>query len=205
MFIPTFLPLNFATIKVTLLNPSSHVIHSYKSSLLLFSNQFSICLICSAIFSYISQLQLRPRILSRETVSKHLTPSTNSISFLSFCLNFILFFFLISYNSSITNNRTSGLHKFFRSKLSSNLSLLGRDMATRTLFDAEKFDGKNFRRWQEEIYFHLYLLKLDHMLHENALNIDENMIDYTTIIKKRKRDDFLCRGELLNANGRFFI
>ncbi|KAL3830254.1 hypothetical protein ACJIZ3_019056 [Penstemon smallii] len=66
-------------------------------------------------------------------------------------------------------------------------------MDFKPVFEWTKFDGNHVESWQNRIQFHLHLLNLDHMLLKDSLQIEEN--DSET----RKREDLLCRGEILNS------
>ena len=67
----------------------------------------------------------------------------------------------------------------------------------------ERFDGENFSRWQETMKFFLITVKLFYILEDGLETIPEETATDSTELKakraKRKEDDFLCRGHILNA------
>ena len=67
----------------------------------------------------------------------------------------------------------------------------------------ERFDGENYTRWQETMKFFLITVKLFYILEDGLEAIPEETPTDTAELKakraKRKEDDFLCRGHILNA------
>ncbi|PIA34661.1 hypothetical protein AQUCO_03700146v1 [Aquilegia coerulea] len=67
----------------------------------------------------------------------------------------------------------------------------------------ERFDGENFTKWQEKVMFFLTAFKLAYILDDNLTPIPDEKPDDTEALKKqrqkRKEDEFLCRGHILNA------
>ena len=64
----------------------------------------------------------------------------------------------------------------------------------------EKFNGLNFKRWQQNMIFYLTTLNLARFLTEDApqLKEDEHDIQVISAIKAWKHSDFLCRNYVLN-------
>lgn len=71
------------------------------------------------------------------------------------------------------------------------------------LIRLDRFDGGNFTRWQEKVMFFLTSLKLAYILDDNLEQIPEPTPEDTEEIRqkrvKRKEDEFMCRGHILNA------
>ena len=74
---------------------------------------------------------------------------------------------------------------------------------TQELIRLDRFDGGNFTRWQQKVMFFLTSLKLAYILDDNLEQIPEPTPEDTEGIKqkrvKRKEDEFMCRGHILNA------
>ncbi|KAK0571806.1 hypothetical protein LWI29_021874 [Acer saccharum] len=73
------------------------------------------------------------------------------------------------------------------------------------LIRLERFDGENFTRWQEKVKFFLTAFHLAHILADDLETIPEEKADDSKELKekrkKRKEEDYLCRGHILNALG----
>jgi len=71
------------------------------------------------------------------------------------------------------------------------------------LIRLDRFDGGNFTRWQEKVMFFLTSLKLAYILDDNLEQIPEPTPEDTEEIRqkrvKRKEDEFMCRGHILNS------
>ncbi|XP_073121784.1 uncharacterized protein [Henckelia pumila] len=75
------------------------------------------------------------------------------------------------------------------------------------LFRLDRFNGHNFMRWQEKVMFFLTTIKLSYILNDDLAPIPND--DATDDAKrkeelkaqrqKRKVDDFLCQGHILNS------
>ena len=67
----------------------------------------------------------------------------------------------------------------------------------------ERFDGENFTRWQEMMKFFLMIVKLFYILEDEWEIILEETAGEDAALKakgaKRKEDDLMCRGHILNA------
>ena len=65
----------------------------------------------------------------------------------------------------------------------------------------EKFNGIDFKRWQQKMLFYLTTLNLAHFLREEALALKENEIDKQVVaaVEAWKHADFLCRNFILNG------
>ena len=67
----------------------------------------------------------------------------------------------------------------------------------------ERFDGDNFTHWQETMKFFLVTVKLFYILEDDLEEIPEETDKDDAALKakraKRKEDDFLCRGHILNS------
>ena len=65
----------------------------------------------------------------------------------------------------------------------------------------EKFNGTEFKRWQQKILFYLTTLNLALFLREDALALKENETDrkVVAVVEAWKHADFLCRNYLLNG------
>ncbi|KAI9178190.1 hypothetical protein LWI28_023694 [Acer negundo] len=70
----------------------------------------------------------------------------------------------------------------------------------------ERFDGENFTHWQEKVKFFLTTFHLAHILEDDLETIPKEKADDSKELKekrkKRKEEDYLCRGRILNALGR---
>ncbi|XXG63020.1 hypothetical protein AAC387_Pa05g1293 [Persea americana] len=65
----------------------------------------------------------------------------------------------------------------------------------------EKFNGTEFRRWQQKMLFYLTSLNLARFLHEEApaLKEDETEKQVVAAVEAWKHADFLCRNYILNG------
>ena len=65
----------------------------------------------------------------------------------------------------------------------------------------EKFNGIEFKRWQQKMMFYLTTLNLTRFLQEDAPALKENETDrqVVAIVEAWKHADFLCRNYLLNG------
>ena len=65
----------------------------------------------------------------------------------------------------------------------------------------EKFNGTDFKRWQQKMLFYLITLNLARFLREDAPSLKENEIDkqVVVVVEAWKHVDFLCRNYLLNG------
>ena len=65
----------------------------------------------------------------------------------------------------------------------------------------EKFNGNDFKIWQEKMLFYLTTLNLARFLHEEALVCNENEIDHQVIamVDAWMRSNFLCKNYILNG------
>ena len=65
----------------------------------------------------------------------------------------------------------------------------------------EKFNGTEFKRWQQKMLFYLTTLNLAYFLQEDAPTLKENETDRQAIatVEAWKHADFLCRNYLLNG------
>ena len=65
----------------------------------------------------------------------------------------------------------------------------------------EKFNGTEFKRWQQKILFCLTTLNLAKFLYENAPNLKENQMDRQVVaaMEAWKHADFLCKNYILNG------
>ena len=65
----------------------------------------------------------------------------------------------------------------------------------------EKFNGTEFKRWQQKMLFYLTTLNLAHFLQEDAPTLKENETDKQVVaaVKVWKHVDFLCRNYILNG------
>ena len=86
---------------------------------------------------------------------------------------------------------------------SSSINLNALQVMNQHLTRLERFDGENFTRWQETMKFFLITVKLFYILEDNLEEMPEETDKDTDELKakraKRKEDDFLCRGHILNA------
>lgn len=86
--------------------------------------------------------------------------------------------------------------------VTSSIRVMNQDLAR-----LDRFDGHNFTRWQEKVLFFLTTIKLSYILGDDLPSIPDEKEDDTDECKKklhearqkRKEDDFLCRGHILNA------
>ncbi|XP_052291672.1 uncharacterized protein LOC107178598 [Citrus sinensis] len=64
----------------------------------------------------------------------------------------------------------------------------------------EKFNGQNFKRWQEKIFFYLTTLNLTRFLTEDALKPKEGEMDFQveSAIDAWNHFDFLCKNYIMN-------
>nr|XP_048337171.1 uncharacterized protein LOC125424293 [Ziziphus jujuba var. spinosa] len=64
----------------------------------------------------------------------------------------------------------------------------------------EKFDGANFKRWQQKILFYLTTLSLARFLAEDAPPSDDKSDKETLVaVDAWKNSDYLCRNYVLNS------
>ena len=65
----------------------------------------------------------------------------------------------------------------------------------------EKFDGSNFKRWQQKMQFYLTTLNLVRFLTEDAPQLKEgdNDIQVVSAVDAWKHSDFLCRNYVMNG------
>ena len=65
----------------------------------------------------------------------------------------------------------------------------------------EKFNGIDFKRWQQKMLFYLTTLNLARFLREDAPALKENETDkqVVAVVEAWKHADFLCRNYLLNG------
>ncbi|XP_058783461.1 uncharacterized protein LOC131658150 [Vicia villosa] len=80
----------------------------------------------------------------------------------------------------------------------SSIKLMNQD-----LVKLDRFDGTNYTRWQDKMTFLLTTLKIQYVLDPDLEEIPEPTPDDTNEIKKerkkRKEDELLCRGHILNT------
>ena len=62
----------------------------------------------------------------------------------------------------------------------------------------EKFNGTDFKRWQQKMLFYLTTLSLAKFLCEDPLELNEGETN-RTIVDAWKHSDFLCRNYILNG------
>ena len=65
----------------------------------------------------------------------------------------------------------------------------------------EKFNGTEFKRWQQNMLFYLTTLNLAKFLYENAPNLKENEMDKQVVaaMEAWKHADFLCKNYIPNG------
>ena len=65
----------------------------------------------------------------------------------------------------------------------------------------EKFNGQNFKRWQQKMLFYLTTLNLVRFLTEDApiLKEDEHDVQVISVVDARKHFDFICRNNVMNT------
>ena len=65
----------------------------------------------------------------------------------------------------------------------------------------EKFNGTDFKRWQQKMFFYLTTLNLAKFLHEDAPVLKENEDDSQNVatVEAWNHADFLCKGYILNG------
>ena len=65
----------------------------------------------------------------------------------------------------------------------------------------EKFNGLNFKRWQQKILFYLTTLNFARFLTRQALKVKEyeRDIQVISVVDAWKHSDFLCRNYVMNA------
>ena len=64
----------------------------------------------------------------------------------------------------------------------------------------KKFNGDNFKRWQQKMLFYLTTLNLVHVLKEECPKAPEQPTNETfNVIKTGKHSNFLCRNYILNG------
>ncbi|PKI50936.1 hypothetical protein CRG98_028666 [Punica granatum] len=65
----------------------------------------------------------------------------------------------------------------------------------------EKFNGLNFKRWQQKMLFYLTILNLARFLIENAptLSVGESDVQALSAIDAWKHSDYLCRNYIKNS------
>ena len=66
---------------------------------------------------------------------------------------------------------------------------------------SEKFNGTEFKRWQQKMLFYLTTLNLAHFLQEDAPSLKENETNkqVVVVVEAWKHADFLCRNYILNG------
>ncbi|KAK3003759.1 hypothetical protein RJ639_018388 [Escallonia herrerae] len=65
---------------------------------------------------------------------------------------------------------------------------------------SEKFNGKDFKRWQQKMLFYLTTLNLARFLQEDAPDLNENPDRQTVVaVDAWKHSDFLCKNYILNG------
>ncbi|PKI41844.1 hypothetical protein CRG98_037768 [Punica granatum] len=64
----------------------------------------------------------------------------------------------------------------------------------------EKFNGLNFKRWQQKMLFYLTTLNLTRFLTENAptLSVGESDVQALSAVDAWKHSDYLCRNYIMN-------
>ncbi|CAM8918416.1 unnamed protein product [Rhodiola kirilowii] len=64
----------------------------------------------------------------------------------------------------------------------------------------EKFEGVNFRRWQQKMHFLLTNLKVVYVLSTPIPEVgDDALVDAIRKRSKWENDDYICRGHILNC------
>ena len=65
----------------------------------------------------------------------------------------------------------------------------------------EKFNGTEFKRWQQKMLFYLTTLNLAKFLYENAPKLKENETyrQVVAAVEAWKHADFLCKNYILNG------
>ncbi|GMP85152.1 hypothetical protein CsSME_00038425 [Camellia sinensis var. sinensis] len=65
----------------------------------------------------------------------------------------------------------------------------------------EKFNGNDFKRWQQKMIFYLTTLNLARFAHEKVLALNEGETDRQVVaaVDAWKHGDFLCRNYILNG------
>ncbi|XP_057481970.1 uncharacterized protein LOC130768881 [Actinidia eriantha] len=65
----------------------------------------------------------------------------------------------------------------------------------------EKFNGTDFKRWQQKMLFYLNILNLAKFLHETTptLEEDESDVQMVAAVDAWKHANFLCRNDILNG------
>ena len=67
----------------------------------------------------------------------------------------------------------------------------------------DRFDGTNFTRWKEKIFFLLTVLKIAYILDPKLEPFPKPKEDDTEVVKaarkQRKDDELMCRGHILNT------
>ena len=65
----------------------------------------------------------------------------------------------------------------------------------------EKFNGLNFKRWQQKMLLYLTTLNLARFLTEDAAKLkeDEHNIQVISVVDAWKHFDFLCKNYVMNA------
>ena len=64
----------------------------------------------------------------------------------------------------------------------------------------EKFNGLNFKRWQQKMLFYLTTLNLARFLTEEPLNlVRETDMQVVNVVNARKYFDFLCMNYVMNG------
>ncbi|CAM8978366.1 unnamed protein product [Rhodiola kirilowii] len=70
---------------------------------------------------------------------------------------------------------------------------------TKNFGKLDKFEGVNFRRWQQKMHFLLTNLKVVYVLSTPILEVGENApIEAIRKRSKWENDDYICRGHILN-------
>ena len=65
---------------------------------------------------------------------------------------------------------------------------------------SKKFNGIEFKRWQQKMLFYLTTLNLAKFLYENAPKLKKNETDWqvVVVVEALKHADFLCKNNILN-------
>ncbi|XP_077231988.1 uncharacterized protein LOC143865549 [Tasmannia lanceolata] len=67
----------------------------------------------------------------------------------------------------------------------------------------EKFEGLNFKRWQQSLFFWLSTLKIAYVLTTPKPSPEEHEPAQSEVTQKWENDDFLCRGYIFSAMTNF--
>lgn len=65
----------------------------------------------------------------------------------------------------------------------------------------DRFDDTNFTWWQQKVLFFLTMVKLGYIMNDDLEVISNLKLEDDTTLKRRKRkeDEFLCKGHILNV------